>query len=356
MSIPDLYTTEASSLLREIIAIPSYSSQEEKVADHIESYLKEKGVSVRREKNNIISSYHGFDPNKSSLLLNSHIDTVRDSDGYTFDPFNPPYNEEIIFGLGSNDAGASVVSMIQTFIHFKDIELPFNLILILSAQEECSGKDGIESLSEFTNSLSCAVIGEPTGMKAAIAERGLLVIDAVATGKSGHAARNEGINAIYIALNDVEKIKKFNLPKISPTMGELKFTVTQIEAGSQHNVIPDRCKFTIDIRTTEQYSNSEIVDILQQQTESKLTARNLKNRSSATPVDHPLYHTVQKCGIEKFVSPTTSDWMRLNIPAIKMGPGDSARSHQADEYILIAEIENGIAGYIKFIENLNKIE
>lgn len=370
MNIPGIYIDEATELLREMVSIPSYSYHEDKVAVHIAGYLKNRGVNVERIGDNIISYHSGFDPSLPSLLLNSHLDTVTESKNYTFDPFNPPHNDKTVFGLGSNDAGGSVVSMIQTFLYFRDIALQFNVVLILSAQEECSGKNGMDSLSSYINrdivknmssaeqvlaSIRYGIVGEPTGMRAAIGERGLLVIDAVAHGKSGHAARDEGINSIYIALRDIETIRNFHLPEISPSMGEVKFTVTQIEAGSHHNVVPESCRFVIDIRSTEQYSNEDILNILQQNLESKLTARNLRNRSSVTPIDTSLYRAIEKSSIEKFTSPTTSDWMRLDIPAFKMGPGDSARSHKADEYIHISEIADGIKGYIRYIENLKEI-
>lgn len=364
-----IYIDEAVQLLREIVAIPSYSLHEESVADHVAGYLKNRGAKVERSGNNIISCHEDFNPMKPSLLLNSHLDTVVESKNYTFDPFNPPKNDKNIFGLGSNDAGGAVVCMIETLLLSQKISLPFNIVLILSSEEECSGRNGMDSLTGYMNqeieenmtdlqkilaSVQYGIVGEPTGMRAAIAERGLLVIDAVARGESGHAARDEGVNSIYIALKDIERIKNMHLPKISPSMGEVKFTVTQIEAGTQHNVIPEMCRFVIDIRSTEHYSNEEILHILQKEVVSELAARNLRNRSSATPANHPIYKAIEKSGIEKFTSPTTSDWMRLNIPAFKMGPGDSARSHKADEFIRISEIAEGIEGYIKYIEKLKE--
>ncbi|MPM82561.1 Acetylornithine deacetylase [bioreactor metagenome] len=285
-------------------------------------------------------------------MLNSHIDTVRPATTYTFDPFNPPLSDTHIFGLGSNDAGASVVCLLQTFLHFYKTELPFNLMLVLSCEEENSGPNGMIRLAKELPHVHFAIIGEPTGMHAAIAERGLLVIDGEAVGVSGHAARNEGVNALYIAMEDILTMKSVKFDKISPAMGEVKLTVTQIYAGTQHNVVPDKCTFVVDIRPTDQYTNPEILQILQSKVKSKLTARNLTNRSSATPPDHPLMKTVEKLGIETYVSPTTSDWMRIPYPAIKMGPGESSRSHQADEFVRINELAEGITGYIRFIEEL----
>ena len=283
-------------------------------------------------------------------MLNSHLDTVRPNTGYTFDPFHPPVSETRVNGLGSNDAGASVVAMIQTFLHFHEKELPFNLLLALSAEEENSGPDGMRLLWEkLSNEVNMAIIGEPTGMKAAIAERGLLVIDGEATGVSGHAARDEGVNALYIALEDIAALRSVKFDKVSPTMGEVKLTVTQINAGTQHNVVPDTCRFVVDIRPTEQYSNPEIMKILQPKVKSVLTARSLTNRSSATPGGHPLLLHAKRLGIETYTSPTTSDWMRVTCPAIKMGPGESERSHRPDEFVLIDELKQGIEGYIRFI-------
>lgn len=288
-------------------------------------------------------------------MLNSHIDTVRPATTYTFDPFNPPLSDTHIFGLGSNDAGASVVCLLQTFLHFYKTELPFNLMLVLSCEEENSGPNGMIRLAKELPHVHFAIIGEPTGMHAAIAERGLLVIDGEAVGVSGHAARNEGVNALYIAMEDILTMKSVKFDKISPAMGEVKLTVTQIHAGTQHNVVPDKCTFVVDIRPTDQYTNPEILQILQSKVKSKLTARNLTNRSSATPPDHPLMKTIEKLGIETYVSPTTSDWMRIPYPAIKMGPGESSRSHQADEFVRINELAEGITGYIRFIEELTTV-
>ncbi|MGI6074408.1 MAG: M20/M25/M40 family metallo-hydrolase, partial [Fermentimonas sp.] len=254
------------------------------------------------------------------------------------------------------DAGGSVVSMIMAFLHFKNIELPINIILALSAEEENSGPNGMRALwVKIKNEVDMAIVGEPTGMKASIGERGLLVIDGVAEGVSGHAARDEGVNALYIALDDIAKLRKVDFDKVSPTMGKIKLTVTQIEAGSQHNVVPDLCKFVVDIRPTELYTNQEIMDLLQPIVRSKLKARSLTNHSSTTPMDHELYKCVEIMGIEMYTSPTTSDWMRISCPAIKMGPGESSRSHQADEYILMDELEMGISGYINFISHLSEL-
>ncbi len=348
------YLNEAVYLLRKLVSIKSFSGEENLRTEFLVNYFSDMGVTYECLRNNIILRHAHHNTDKPTLMLNSHLDTVQPASGYTIDPFNPEFSDKYIYGLGSNDAGASVVSMTQTFIHFKDTELAFNLILVLSAEEENSGLNGMRLLWEkLSSEVDMAIIGEPTGMRAAIAERGLLVIDGEATGVSGHAARDEGVNALYIALEDISTLRSFKFNKTSPTMGDVKLTVTQINAGTQHNVVPDRCCFVVDIRPTEQYSNSEIMSILQPKVKSKLIARSLTNRSSATPSDHSLIKCVERLGIESYTSPTTSDWMRITCPAIKMGPGESARSHQADEFILIDELDQGIKGYINFITELS---
>lgn len=345
----------AIELLRKLISIKSFSGEENLRSDFLTDYFNERGISVERIVNNLIIRQNSLDKDKNTLMLNSHLDTVKPSSSYSFDPFNPPDSETRINGLGSNDAGASVVSMIETFLHFYNIELPFNLMLVLTTEEENSGPNGMRKVwNILSEEVSYAIIGEPTGMKAAVAERGLLVIDGEAKGVSGHAAREEGVNALYIAIEDITKLKSIDFPKISPAMGKVKLQVTQINAGTQHNVVPDNCRFVVDIRPTDRYTNPEIMDILQPLVKSRLTARSLTNKSSATPTDHLLINCVNTLGIDTYTSPTTSDWMRITCPALKMGPGESARSHQADEYVMIHEIEMGINGYIELINQLAK--
>ena len=349
----DSMVDEAVALLRQIVSIESFSGEEEKRSSFICEFLESRGFKTERIANNIIVKSFNAGPDAAVLLLNSHIDTVKPGVGYTFDPFNPPVDTNQVLGLGSNDAGASVISMIETFCYFSSFNLPFNLTLLLSAQEENSGPEGISLALNYCGIVDAAIIGEPTTMKAAIAERGLLVIDGKAKGVTGHAAREEGVNALYIALEDIERLRNFKFEKTSPLMGEVKLTVTQINAGSQHNVVPDLCTFIVDIRPTDLYNNSEITSLLSNIVKSELNPRNLLNRSSATPHGHALLLAVEKLSIESYVSPTTSDWMRLQVPAIKMGPGDSARSHRPDEYVTVSEIRNGIEGYINFIQNLD---
>ena len=351
-------TDEAVELLREMVAIPSPSFHEDAVCSHISNWLTSKGVEHERVGNNIIAE-HIVDPSKSTLMLCAHIDTVDPCEGYTFDPYKPENcPTDMIQGLGSNDDGASVVSMIAVYRFFSHAigsgAGVINLTLVLTCEEERSGKGGMTGLwDKRLSQIDYAIVGEPTGMKAATSERGLLVIDTTAHGVSGHAARNEGKNALYIALEDIDRLRKHEFSKVSPKMGRVNLNVTQINAGSAHNVIPDRCDFVIDIRPTEQYSNEEILQELQAICESELKPRNLANRSSATKEDSPLQKTAERMGIETFSSATTSDWMRITCDAIKMGPGDSNRSHRKDEFVYTEEIRNAIGTYIKFIRSLD---
>ncbi len=379
-------TAEAVELLREMVAIPSPSFHEDAVCSHISNWLTAKGVEHERVGNNIIAE-HIVDPSKPTLMLCAHIDTVAPCEGYTFDPYKPENcPTDMIQGLGSNDDGASAVSMIAAFRFFghtigsgagvknnpshsfgagpspcgqggstvfNTCTTTPNITLVLTCEEERSGKGGMTGLwGKRLSRIDYAIVGEPTGMKAATSERGLLVIDATAHGTSGHAARNEGVNALYIALEDIEKIRKHAFARKSPMMGDVNVNVTQINAGSAHNVIPDRCDFVIDIRPTEQYTNEDILNELQGICRSELKPRNLSNTSSATRAGSPLLKAAEATGIETFSSPTTSDWMRISCDAIKMGPGDSARSHRKDEFVTVKEIKDGVDTYIDFIGNL----
>ena len=395
-------TSDSVKLLREMIAIPSPSFDEDAVCGHLSRWLSEKGVSHERVGNNIIASAIS-DTSKPTLMLCAHIDTVSASPEYSFDPYKPDYEKaaeaislatgksvepsDIVAGLGSNDDGGSVVAMIAAYRYFCDkapgsfgfqnnpsqaglgpspcgqggstvlkteaaqgAENP-NLMLVLTCEEERSGKEGMAGLwPELAQKVDFAIIGEPTGMRAATSERGLLVIDATAHGISGHAARNEGENALYKALEDIEKLRQHVFERVSPRMGKVNLNVTQIKAGTAHNVIPDRCNFIIDIRPTEQYSNEDIMAELQGICISELKPRNLTNRSSATFEESPLQKAAEAAGIETYSSPTTSDWMRISCDAVKMGPGDSARSHRKDEFVFVEEIRHGIETYIEFIK------
>ena len=348
-------------LLREMVRIPSVSFEEEAVSAFLSSELTSLGIEHRRERNNIIAVNRCFSPGRRTLALDAHIDTVPASDGYTRDPHDPGLDDDTVWGLGSNDDGGSVVSMLAAFAHFYDREdLPINLMLTLTVEEERSGEDGSSWLYAPDGFLAgtyglpdWVIVGEPTGMRAATSERGLLVIDGTAHGVSGHAARDEGVNALYIALEDIAALRGYDFDRVSPQMGRVRLSVTQIAAGSAHNVIPDSCRFVVDIRPTDRYTNEEILSLLQKRCRSELKARNLRNRSSATREGSPLLRTAAALGIGTFSSPTTSDWIRLGeCDAIKMGPGDSARSHQSDEYIRVDEITQAIDKYIEFIEYL----
>ena len=384
-------TVEAVELLKEMISIPSPSFEEDAVCGHVCKWLSDHGVEHRRVGNNIIAE-HIADPTRPTLMLCAHMDTVSPSPEYSFDPYKPENcPEDMVQGLGSNDDGASVVAMIASYRYFTchdgigsgfqntpshsfvvgptpcgqggstvlkttanaaNMKYP-NLILVLSCEEERSGKNGMTGLwTELAQKVDFAIVGEPTGMKAATSERGLLVIDATAHGVSGHAARNEGENALYKALEDIERLRGHVFEKVSPRMGKVNLNITQIKAGTAHNVIPDRCDFVIDIRPTEQYDNEEILNELQEICTSELKPRNLANRSSATFEDSPLQKAAEALEIGTFSSPTTSDWMRITCDAIKMGPGESSRSHKKDEFVFVREIEDGIQTYIRFIDYL----
>lgn len=345
-------------LLRSLVRIPSPSFGEKQRADFLQRWLEERGMAPRRLGNNLICLNSRFDSGKRTLALDAHIDTVPAADSYTRDPHDPGTDGSIVYGLGSNDDGGCVVSSIAGFRHYFDTPLPFNLMLILSCEEERSGPGGSRLLFSENGPFASgelprphwAIVCEPTSLKAATSERGLLVLDGTAQGVSGHAARGEGVNALYIAMDDIQRLRAHRFARVSPAMGEVKLNVTCISAGSAHNVIPDKCCFTVDIRPTEQYDNLKILNELQALCKSTLAARNLSNRSSATCPGSPLLAAADKLGLECFSSPTTSNWMRMDCDCIKLGPGESSRSHKADEYILCSEIEQGIDTYIKFIE------
>ena len=366
----DRLADEAVQMLKGMVAIPSVSFEEDRVRDYISEVLKGYGVRHETVKNNIVALDENFSPEKKTLMLCAHIDTVPPGTGYSFDPYRPDYGkaaailghseDELVCGLGSNDDGGSVVSLCAAFRHCRKKDLRFDIVLGRCCEEERSGPGGMTWIWEHYNEIpglenagkpDWAIIGEPTGMKAATSERGLLVIDGEAEGVSGHAARGEGINALYIALEDIDRLRKFDFRKVSPVMGRVRLTVTQINAGTAHNVVPDRCRVVVDIRPTEMYGNEEILEELQAVCRSRLTARNLRNRSSATFPGSPLPECLGRTGIGTFSSPTTSDWIRVRCDAVKMGPGQSERSHRKDEYILVSEIEEAIRTYIRFIDN-----
>ena len=342
---------DAIKLLKSLISTPSLSKEEDDTADIIQQFLRQKGVSVNRQLNNIWAKNKYFDPAKPTILLNSHHDTVKPNSGYTKDPFTPVVEDGQLFGLGSNDAGGALTSLIATFIHYnKRKDLNYNLVLATTAEEEISGDHGIASILDKIPAIDCAIVGEPTQMRMAVAEKGLMVLECTAKGRSGHAARDEGQNAIYTAVNDIEWFKSHQFEEISDTLGPVKMTVTVIEAGSQHNVVPDSCSFTVDVRSTDRYTNNDILQVIKKNIESEVTARSIRLNPSAIPMDHPLVKVGQKMGIETYGSPTLSDQSLLSVPSLKMGPGKSARSHTPDEFIRLDEIDHGINTYIKLLE------
>lgn len=349
----DKLTQDAIKLLCTLIEIPSISREEKDAVDTLERILSEEyALPVKREGNNLWCIAQGYDEKRKTLLLNAHVDTVKPTSQWTRDPYKATIEGERIYGLGSNDDGASLVSLIQVFRFLGNKPLSYNLILAISAEEEVSGKNGMERVLKILPKIDVALVGEPTEMQPAIAEKGLMVLDAVAHGKSGHAARNEGDNAIYHALDDISWIRNCELPKTSDLLGPVKMTVTIVNAGTQHNVIPSECSFTIDVRSNELYSNEEIFDIISKNLKSEVKARSFRLSSSSINLSHPL---VQKCielGKTPFGSPTLSDQALMNFPSMKMGPGNSSRSHTADEFIEIREIREAIDTYQSLLANL----
>lgn len=344
----------AIELLCKLITTESFSGQEGQTAQHIMDFLQDKRITTKRIGNNVIAGLDNYDGNKPVVLLNSHHDTVRPNKHWTKDPFIPVLEEDKLFGLGSNDAGASLVSLICAYVELKEQELPFHLILVASAEEENSGTNGIESVLPVLPVIYCGVVGEPTGMNAAIAERGLMVLDCLAKGKSGHAARNEGENAITNAIKDIQWFQNYQFPQYSEWLGGVKMTVTLINAGSQHNVVPAECSFTVDVRVPETYTHEEILQTIKQHVSSEVKPRSLRMRSSSIAIDHPLVRAAQINGKQVYGSPTSSDQALMPFPTVKIGPGDSARSHTADEFIYCSEIINAIADYKNILLRLGE--
>ena len=340
-------------LLKSLISTPSFSKEEEQAAGVIRQFLMQEGIPYRTKKNNTWVLNKHFAKGKPVLLLNSHIDTVKPAKGYTIDPFSPLEEGDRLYGLGSNDAGGALVALLAVFSHFYEREdLPWNLIFAATSEEEISGRQGLEIVLPEIMPVSFAIVGEPTRMELAIAEKGLLVLDCFAYGKSGHAARNDGINALYRAIDDIQKLKEFEFKKKSRLLGGVKITVTQIEAGTQHNVIPDVCHFVVDVRTNEFYPNKEAARIITELIESEVKPRSFRLNSSGISVDHPFARKAEELGISIYGSPTTSDQAIMPFPSVKMGPGDSARSHSANEFIYKSEILAGIKRYIQLLEGL----
>ena len=346
------YTTEATTLLSSLIGIPSISREEEAVANFLQNYIEESGIMTGRSGNNIWCISPNFDLNKPTILLNSHIDTVKPVSGWRKHPFTAKTEDGKIYGLGSNDAGASVVSLFQAYRYLSATEQAYNLIFLASCEEEVSGKNGIESVLQQLPPITLGIVGEPTEMHPAIAEKGLMVLDVQAHGKAGHAARNEGDNAIYKVLQDVQWFRDFQFEKTSSMLGPVKMSVTQINAGTQHNVIPDLCTFVVDIRSNECYSNEELYQEICSHVQSEVKARSFRLNSSHISADHPVVRRAVSMGRTPFGSPTLSDQALMKFPSLKMGPGNSSRSHTAYEFILISEIEEAIRMYIELLDGL----
>ena len=340
----------AIDLLCRLIATPSLSREEAQTACIIESFLKEQGCMTLRKGNNVwVRSM--IDDRLPVILLNSHHDTVKPVASWTHDPYTPTIEDGRLYGLGSNDAGASLVSLMMTFLHFeKQKDRNYNLIYAATAEEEITGQNGIALILDDLGTLDLAIVGEPTQMQMAVAEKGLMVLDCETVGKTGHAARNEGVNAIYLALDDIEWFRKFKFPNTSPLLGEVKMTVSVINAGYQHNIIPDSCRYVVDVRTNEFYKNSDALAIISEHVKnSAVTPRSTHINSSSIPMEHPFVQRGLSLGLTAFGSPTTSDQARIPYPSVKIGPGDSSRSHTADEYIALDEIQDGIETYIRLL-------
>jgi len=343
---------KAIDFLKSIIGIPSYSTEEHAVADFTEKYLKAAQVKVFRKRNNVWAVHPKNCENKKTILLNSHLDTVKPNHSWTYAPHEATEISETIYGLGSNDAGASVTAQMHSFLYLCELELPFNLIYSATAEEENSGENGVEIIFNELGIIDLAIVGEPTQMQMAVAERGLLVLDCSVVGKAGHAARNEGINAIYEALPAIDWFRTYEFEKKSDLLGGVKMTVTEILAGKQHNVVPDLCSFVTDVRFHEGYSAAEVFEIIRKNVPCEVVPRSLRLNSSSVPLNHPIVKRGTEIGLTYYGSPTGSDQCVMNFASIKIGPGDSARSHTADEYIRKSEIREGIEIYIKLLKDL----
>jgi len=340
-------------LLKTLISKQSFSKEEEKAAEVMRNFLQQEGIPFHTKENNTWAFCKHYTKDKPTILLDSHVDTVRPAKGYTLDPFSPIEEGDKLYGLGSNDAGGPLVALLATFIHFNERkDLPFNLVFGATAEEEISGRRGLEIVLPKIAPIDFAIIGEPTKMELAIAEKGLLVLDCYARGKSGHAARCEGDNALYKAIYDIEKLRKFEFKNVSDVLGKVKITVTQIEAGTQHNVIPDVCHFVVDVRTNEFYTNKVAAKTINKLLDSEVKPRSVRLNSSGISEHHPFAKLVKKKGIRIYGSPTTSDQAIIPFFSVKMGPGASARSHTANEFIYKSEILNGIKLYIELLEEL----
>lgn len=349
MKYPEL-TERAVELLKHLIATPSVSRSEEQAANVMEQAIRDMGLEPRREANNVWVTDPDYDEKRPTLLLNAHIDTVKPVATWTRNPYCPEQEGDTLYGLGSNDCGGGLVSLLQVFGWLIQKKQPYNLIYLASAEEEVSGKDGISRVLPLLPKIDVAIVGEPTGMQPAIAEKGLMVLDVVAHGKSGHAARGEGVNAIYEAMEDLQFLQHHQFKKVSEFLGPTVMNVTVIHAGTQHNVVPDRCEMVVDVRTNEYYQNEFVYEFLKKKLKSGVTARSFRLHSSRIDPEHPLVRRCVEMGMVPFGSPTLSDQALMSFPSFKLGPGQSSRSHGADEFIRIPEIEHAISTYIELLD------
>lgn len=347
-------TQRAVALLQQLIRIPSFSREEKQTAALLQSYLRKMGKQPHTQGNNVWVFSQDYQPDRPTLLLNSHHDTVRPTASWTLDPLNPVIRQGKLYGLGSNDAGGALVALLHTFLYLDELtDRSYNLLFAATAEEEISGANGIASIMDACGPVALGIVGEPTQMEMAVAEKGLMVLDCEAQGLSGHAARNEGVNAIYAAMQDIVWIREFRFPDRSDLLGEVSTAVTQIAAGTQHNVVPDRCTFVVDVRTNERYTNEQVLQLIDHNTVSTVTPRSLRLNSSSIALDHPLVRRGTELGLPHYGSPTLSDQALLKgFPTLKLGPGKSERSHTADEYIKVKEIEHGIVTYCRLLEGL----
>lgn len=342
----------AIDLLKEMISTPAFSREEHNVAEVITAYIRKMGFDPQRKGNNLWIRNKDFDISKPTILLNSHMDTVRPVSGWTKDPFTPEIEDDTLYGLGSNDAGASLVSLLHAFFFLTDKKQDYNLVFLASCEEEVSGKEGADAVVPELPKIEFGIVGEPTGMNPAIAEKGLLVLDCTAKGRAGHAARNEGENAIYNAMKDIEWFRTYQFPKVSELLGSVKMTVTMVNAGTQHNVVPDKCEFVVDVRSNELYSNEELFKLIDGHTACEVKPRSFRLNSSSIALENPFVQRAIMIGKVAYGSPTLSDQTFMPFPTLKMGPGDSARSHTANEYILLSEIREAIELYVKLLDGL----
>jgi acetylornithine deacetylase len=351
---------DAIDLLQKLIATPSISKEEDKTAAILENFLKQRNITTHRHLNNVWCVNKYYDAEKPSVLLNSHHDTVKPNAQYTKNPFEALIEGDKLFGLGSNDAGGALVSLVATFLnYYSKNNLHYNLVFVASAEEEISGRNGIEAVwneenfAPIASKIELAIVGEPTLTNLAIAEKGLLVLDATAIGKAGHAARDEGENAIYKAMQDIDWLNSFQFPKTSPLLGPVKMTVTAINTENKaHNVVPDQCSFVVDVRITDAYTHEEVLETIKKNISAQVKARSMRMRSSKIDINHPVVQAGVKLGKKTYGSPTTSDQALIPVPSLKCGPGDSARSHTADEFIYLKEIEEGIETYIQLLKSI----